>query len=287
MNIDEVVRRQKMRVVSSHRQVTLWVKIVNRLLICTAILFAGNVIADTTIVFKQLGGSQKTIPLQVSNGKVRIELSGESFVLFDSAKKTITKVDSKQSSYVVIDEVSLNVMASTMKNLKNNFMAQMQNLSPENKTQMQMMMGKMVGASEEAIKIEKSLKFTRTGTNKKIAGYHCDVIEGVNQGVKVSEICVVQRDKTNISHGDFESLKQFFDFMKNITSKFPGGEKMKKAFEFWESDLDVVPIQMKQYESGKVKSTYQIDKISNATLNVTEFNVPKEYQKRNVVPGMK
>ena len=259
----------------------------NMVLFLGGIMTASNVLADVTIVFKELGSNEQVIPIKVRDGKVQIGLSGqgESVLLFDSASNTITNIDNKSKSYTVVDEASLNMMANTMTTMQQNLMAQMKNLSPDKRAQMEAMMGQMLGQSGQQ-KTQPSREFRKTNVRKNVAEYSCTVIESITAGIKVSDICVVNRREMNLSDEDFQSLKSFFDFIKQMAQKFPGGEKLEEEFGFWASDENVVPVHITRYKNGKVTTIHQIEKLDTSPLDSTNFEVPVDYRKHSLMPGM-
>jgi len=253
----------------------------------SALVLGNNAFADATIVFKDMGTGETVSPMMIRDGQVRIAgpAIGGDTVLFDSKTSSLTHINNKNKSYMVMDRAAMDMIANTVAIMQQSVIANMKGLTPEKEAQMKAMMSQMMGQSINA-NSQTTREFRKTKIVKEVGSYKCTVIENIKQGIKTSDVCVVDLKDTTLSGEDFKSLKAFFDFVKTIANKIPGGEKMKEEFGFWESDVNVVPVQVTRYENGKVKSVHQIEEIITKSIDSAGFDVPADYKRRSLIPGV-
>lgn len=239
-------------------------------------LAAGPALADTKVEYLDEGSKQPVNVLYVTGDKMRMENVGSSgtYMIFDATAKTVTTVDPKKKKVTVMDEATIAEMGAKMADARKQMDAAMANMSPEQKAQMEKMMGAHMGAGAGASKPKPV--YTRTGKRSKAAGYDCEIVSYEVAGQK-GEMCVAASGALELPASDVNTLKQFGAFMEKMTSQvMPGmsGDTMNI------SALGGLPVRSQQ--AGKPAQVLR--EVSHAALPASLFAVPSDYTRQSLMP---
>jgi len=179
-------------------------------LFLSALFVSSSANADATLSM-QADGQSRT--LQVKDGQLFMSMPEEQTdVLFDSANQTMKVIDHKQKSVYPINEQSLSAIKSQVQGLQGVMSQAMQGLSPEQRQQMQSMLGGfgLGGSAAPAKEPQTSIKAAGDG---QYAGVSCEKFQISIDGVDQGTACISSGNSLGISKADYQTLKSAQDFM--------------------------------------------------------------------------
>jgi len=214
---------------------------------------------DLTILSKVTrdAGSPQSSASYISGDHVRMSHGDGKEMILDLKTGDMTALDTTKKTYYIITRHDIEAMNSRMQEQMNSpemkkAQEQMNNLPPEQKAQMEKMMGGMF----EVI-VEKS------GTSRKIAGYDCDNWTVAIGQFSKSEECVTTQLKYPAAAWD--TYKGFADTMKTMMAAM--GPMAKSALKMQE--------QFKKMKGFPLATTTTTDIMGHKSVIVTEVTTVK------------
>jgi hypothetical protein len=212
---------------------------------------------DLTILSKVTrdGGTPQNSASYISSDHVRMSHGDGKEMLLDLKTGDMTTLDTTKKTYYVITRQDIEAMNSKIQEQMNSpemkkAQEQMNNLPPEQKEQMEKMMGGMF-----AVTVEKS------GTSRKIAGYDCDNWTVAIGQFSKSEECVTTQLKYPAAAWD--AYKGFADTMKTMMAAM--GPMAKGAMQE----------QFKKMKGFPLATTTTTDIMGHKSVIVTEVTTVK------------
>lgn len=185
-----------------------------RLSVVLACLFLGTAVqADTTLTYEE-GGQQSM--LRIAAGKVRFDNGRDgNWLLFDTARREMTLVEPVRREYMVIDEARLNQLQATMDTVLATLQAQLADMPPAMREQMQQIMG---GALPDpsgggAVRLE------ATGRRGEAAGHECGYSRVVVNGEVQSEVCLAPASVLAIAVADQATVREWQKFARSMAER--------------------------------------------------------------------
>ena len=225
----------------------------------------GATTIDFTLKQKDLADTVQVSYLD--DGKALIKAAGGDpniDLLFQQSTETMTIINHGDRSTLDIDANKVSALASqasgVMDLVRQQLTAQMENMSEEQRQQLQKMIEGMGGGQllqpPPPPSQPKSLKETGVQT---INGFTCNKTEVYEGGQKVAEVCTAPADVLGIPAADFaviEAMRKMSDKLRNETAKISGqiGQNLP---QFGNSEVAGVPVQMKD-KSGNSMTITQI-----------------------------
>jgi len=214
---------------------------------------------DLTILSKVTrdGGPSQTSASYISSDHVRMSQGDGKEMILNLKNGDMTALDTTKKTYYVITRQDIEAMNTKMQEQMNSpemkkAQERMNNLSPEQKAQMEKMMGGMF-----AVTVEKS------GTSRKIAGYDCDNWTVAIGQFSKSEECVTTQLKYPAAAWD--AYKGFADTMKTMMAAM--GPMAKGAMKMQE--------QFKKMKGFPLANTTTTDIMGHRSVTVTEVTTVK------------
>ncbi|GAB3024088.1 hypothetical protein [Bowmanella dokdonensis] len=239
------------------------------------------VMADTSIEVKD--EQQKKSQLHktfVSDGKVAVlDSAGRTQVIADTQSGNILVLSHNDKSYSQFDQQSLKEMAGQVGKLKEMAGAMastyLQNLSPEQKAQMQKMMGDMFPEQKPAPEME----LVETDEKEKINGIQCRWLKVKQDGQLVNEACVADLADTPMDQADYQTLGKLMQESAALVGEFVKGEvnRMELGQTLWSKKQ--VPLMLREYEQGQPVRTTHIS-MSQVAPPEGAFSLPEGYKKK-------
>jgi hypothetical protein len=208
---------------------------------------------DLTIISKVTSnGSTQTSRSYISSDRLRLSQPDGNDVIFDVKSGDMTILDAKKKTYYTITQKDMDDMAAMMRERMNspemkNAMEQMKKLPPEQRKQMEQMMGGMF-----AFNVQKS------GTTRTIAGYKCENWTITIGQLSKSEQCITQDVK--LPARVWDPYKKFADNMKSMMSAMG---PMAKNF-------DSMREQMEKMKGFPLATTTTTTIMGNKTVTTSE-----------------
>jgi hypothetical protein len=168
--------------------------------------------ADGIVLTQQLTratGQVTTMDTQITKTKLKAEYSGptgtEQIVIFDGAQQVLYRIDPARKTYMATTKAEVDQMGGLMAGMQ----AQLANMPPAQRAQMEALMRGRMGASASAA-TQKTM-YKKTGTAK-VGRRTCDTYDGTRGDQKVSEICTVAPAALGFTAADFEVSRQLSAF---------------------------------------------------------------------------
>ena len=234
---------------------------------------AGVRIETITRDSKTLAASGKAQLVEVQNGAVRSQGDGSGMIL--KAGKIII-IDDKKKTWSELDKATMQGYA----NQANAAMAQMQermkNMPPEQRAQMEKMMGGMAmpGAGKPVVFEAKKTGKTDTVEGRKCANWHL-----LQDGKIIEEMCVVPFNSLPGKEDMKKSFQELTEAFQGFASAVPNAAEQVKV----RNTIDGYPVRTRPYVNGAPSGTEHVLKSwTEASIPAAQFEVPAGYKKKEL-----
>ena len=197
---------------------------------------------------------------------------------------TLYIIDDKEKSYIVFDKATMEQVAKKLAAQMEQLKQQMDKLPPEQRAQMEQMMGGM-GLSAK----ERTVEVADTGKSDKVDGRPCKLWDVTRDGQLDEQLCVVPysalpgKENFSVVFGKF--AKGFEEMAKSVPML---SGMMANEFSA-QAKVNGYPVRQRAYERGKLideetlVKTWREEAIPDAT-----FEIPTGYQRKQLPmgPGM-
>lgn len=251
----------------------------NRRLLVIGCLLAGSASAGVRIetITRQIGATQQqglTQVVEVQNGAVRAGTE-QGTVLIKNG--TMYILDDRRKTYSVMDAATMQAYASQASAAMARMQAQMQSMTPEQRKQMEAMMGgmKMPGAPGSVPVYEAK----DTGKSDTVEGRKCRLWNLLQDGSVVEEMCVVPYSSLPGKEDMQKSMKQLAEAFAGVAKGIPGAAEQAKA----RSNVDGYPVRTRVWLNGKAQGSENVLKSwTEAVIPAATFEIPAGYQKKDL-----
>lgn len=256
------------------------VRTLSLLLVTTAAAHAGTKLE--TVSRDLSGGRTTTINTWAQGGMMRVETqSNDSTMIFKD--DTIFAISHKDKTYIAMDRESMKRMADQINPALKALQERMKNMSPEQRAQMEKMLGgRIPGGMGEP---EKPQEIKRTSRNDKINGYGCTYVEVREGGVLTDEVCVAPSSALKGSAEVMAAAKRMTAVMQDMMSSMdaPWLKQMaQKQMQNFEA-LGGIPVLSRHFDDGKPQNETTLSNISSEALAATMFEIPAGYSKKDMM----
>jgi hypothetical protein len=188
----------------------------------------------------------------------------------------ITFIDDKRKTYTEMDKAKMEAMA----NKANAAMAQMQermkNMPPEQRAQMEKMMGGMMpgGGGKAPVFTSKD-----TGKTDTVEGRKCRIWHLLKDGQIAEEMCVVPFASLPGKEDMQKSFKEMSEAFAGFASAVPGAQEQSKV----RMGINGYPVRSRPYLNGQPFGTESIMKSwTEANIPAATFAIPSGYKKKDM-----
>ena len=261
------------------------------LLGAVSLIFSQFAFSDATVVYEQSTSTQKSInSMQIKDGKIRFTPPNQNsnYSLYDSNKGSLTHVDVVQKKYLVMDEKDIEQQASQAKKqmdaMRQRMLDRMKDMPPEQKKQVEQMMNNHLSRVEDK-KNPNKLEQKKTSRTETISGIQCTIYENYLQGLKNSELCIVDADKIGLSNEDAKALMAMQEFMKRMQKV--AQEMMGASAQ--SNEINGIPLRTKLFaQDGSVKLETRLTSLSTDVISSETVSIPSDFQVMTMpkLPGM-
>ena len=203
----------------------------------------------------------------IDDGKALIRAAGGDSnidLFYQQSSETMTVINHEDRSTLDIDAEKVSRLASqasgVMDLVRQQLMAQMENMSEEQREQMQKMIEGLGGAQlVQPPSPPPQPKFLKESGTRTVNGFTCDKTEIYQGERKIAEVCSAPADVLGIPNGDIaviESMRNMSQKLREQTAKIT--EKIGQSLpQFGVTEVAGVPVQMKD-ESGNTMTISSI-----------------------------
>lgn len=231
-------------------------------------LLAQAVLADAEMRFDD--GSE----ILISDNRVMFG-DDDTSLIYPGSGTTLTVLDHKNRSYMVIDEAFADSVSGQMKAAMAQVESQLAMLPPEQREQMkEMMKARMPGANARPVVQE----FRSTGRKQEVIGVTCETGELFRDGKKELELCISDPARLGMSKKDYKALSAAFSAMSSLVGRF--SPSTGELF-----DLDViggVPVISNNLSN---ETENRLSRANFDNVDEQRLMIPDDYEKQDP-PGM-
>lgn len=242
-----------------------------------AALVAAPAVADTRIRYVDEQSGEEQSVITIKDGQARMDdANSPTWTLFDTSDDSLIAVDPDQKTWTSLDQETMEKAAGQMNAAMAEMRKQLEQMPPEQRAQMEKMMGDMMGAGGTAVET----KVDRTGETLRKAGHDCEQVFMSVGRMSRSELCVVDPDELDIPDADSAVL----DAMQERMMKF--AETMSQTFgaapTFDFDSLGGLPVYMKQDDepAGQV-----LEGVTHSGIDADLFRIPDGYREEKIEIG--
>jgi hypothetical protein len=196
---------------------------------------------------------------------------------------TIYVLNTKDKTYNAMDRASMQKMAEQISPALKQMQEQLAKLPPEQRAQVE----KMMGQSAPGATKEHTQEFRKTSRSEKVAGYTCNYVEMLEDGVKQSEFCVVPNGTLKGS-ADLMAAAQKMQAMLEDMLKTLDSPLMKQMITRQQTNyaqLGGIPVLTRRFEDGKATAETTLRSVRSESLPASAFDIPAGYTKQDMMQG--
>ena len=237
------------------------------LLVC----LAAPASADTVIKFTS---SQPGMldQMAIKDGKVLINApQSQGRMVMDTTAQKMVMYNDKEKKFIEMDEPYMEQTAKLMEQMRQQMMAQLQNMPAEQRAQIE----KQMGLSNPAAK-PPEVTIKPTGQKKSVNGIECQMNDIITNGAKTMEACMATPQAAKMSADDYATLKQMQAFSKKMMQKSSAMGGAAAGMQDMFPSLDGLPMELKDLQNN---FTMTISAVESTTLNASDFGAGSGYQK--------
>jgi hypothetical protein len=256
------------------------------LMFLAAVFMAGVALAGIygeTVTYKPGQPDQQTVTkMYIEGDKLRIEQPGEkdsTITIYRGDKDLVWMIMPGEKLYQETTKEDIQKMKTQMEQARKMMDEEMKNLSPEQRQQMEKMMGKMPNAPAEQ-KTETVYKLV--GKNEKVNDYTCEHYAAFSDGKKTWDLWTVDYKDVGVGLKDLaplEALGEFFGQIggSNAENYLVGTEEPLKGDEG--PRFHGMPVKWTDVEADSVVRVNELKVLEKRTLDAGLFELPKGFKK--------
>jgi hypothetical protein len=254
----------------------------NRLIIASLALLASSAMAGVKIetitrdINTQVAKGATTV-IQVQDGAVRTTTTDGALILRGGV---MTFIDDKRKSYSEMDKATMDGHAKRANAAMSQMQERLKNMTPEQRAQMEKMMGGMAmpGAGGKTPVFDAK----NTGKTDTVEGRKCTTWHLLQDGKVIDEMCVVPFSSLPGKEDMQKSFKELAETFAGIANAVPGAKEQAKV----RNSIDGYPVRSRAYVNGKPQGIESVLKSwTETTIPASAFTVPAGYKKKDLPMG--
>lgn len=204
---------------------------------------------------------------------------GTGFVIVDAAARKMMMVSDRDKSFTEITEDDMKRMKGQMQAMRAQMAERMKTMTPEQRAQMQAMMGpaaaQMMAAPEDKPHV---WKFEPLGGKKTVNGFACETYRVLLDGVPHEEDCISPWSAGLVKRAEFSGLEKFGETMTDSLGLGRGGAAMPLFHQYPGMPISRVILEA----DGKRGEEHQVKSIKHEAIPAGTFSPPAGYTKREL-----
>ena len=194
------------------------------LMIVGATLASNGAGADAIVAFDiDAPGYQETQVAHIGQGMVSVRNPGgaqNTDAVYDQKSDHVIMIEHDRRSYMILDEATVDDFAGQAEGIASMIQAQLENVSPEQRAQMEQMMENMgLGSIAQQPAAPPELEYLKTAESRTVNGYPCMVYRVLEDGRPNTEMCIASRDALPLQDDDYATLRAMHRFYQRLASK--------------------------------------------------------------------
>lgn len=239
---------------------------------------AGTLLETVNRELSSKGGSM-TINTWAQDGMMRVETQGAQRSTMIYKNDTIYAINHQDKSYYAMDRESMQRVAEQLNPALKMLQERMQDMTPEQRAQMEKMMGGSLPGAETKSEIK------RTARTDKVSGYGCTYVQMLEDGVLTDEMCVAPGKSLKGSDELMTAANRMAQLMREMMSTMdaPWLKQMadKQIQNF--AELGGIPVLSRHFVAGSPQSETTLKSIRTETLAASTFELPAGYTKKDML----
>jgi len=226
-------------------------------LVAAAPSFADSVLELQTTEFGQGQPIVGTVQISSAGKDARIEIisvtSGEAGgMIFHGEQNEMVILDHAQGTYMVIDQVRMNAMASQIDEAMSQMQEALAAMPPEQRAMAEQMMQQRFPTAPPEQSTE---TINDLGSHGEVAGIACRNYEVIRDGLKVRELCVSDWDDIHGGQEAADALKGVANFFESMRQAFAGAggmdvfDRQQELFGHMD-ELDGYPVLFRDFSAS-------------------------------------
>lgn len=225
-------------------------------------------------------GEESATKTYAQANKLRIDAGDAQHGYMIFRDDTMYMIDPKDKSYIAMDRAAMKRMAEQINPALQMFQQQLANLPPEQRAQLEQMMGQKMPQAGKPAKRE-IRKTSRTGN---VSGYSCTYAEVLKNGALVSEMCVTPAANLKAGKDLYEVGMKVSAMVKEMVEGINAPFLQEMATSGME-DLDSLgglPMLTRTFENGKVVEETTVKSLRSESLAESLFTLPSGYRRKEL-----
>ena len=259
------------------------------LIICAGMALPTITNADSVLEYlvKESGVSRATTQeIAIKNDKIMVKSVGgdKNFdLLYRHAVENVLIVDHSKSTVMIVDEQQVDRLNQQMQNVQIMLQAlggQIANLSPEQRQQLQALLGDNVSLDTlaKAAEPQAPTRLVPAGM-KEVGKIHCRVMRVMQGATPVAEICLADAATMNVSNNDAAAIRALFGFYERLA---PKGQALARQQgitlpNITARELSGIPVEFRDL-SGQGSVTMTLRRVNTSPVSPELMRVPSGYK---------
>jgi hypothetical protein len=251
-----------------------------------ALLYCGNVLADTTLTFTSSGDS---LPQAIAfgSGKMRINQADSSdWMMYDLQQNAMFMVNDAKQEYYRIDQAQIEQLGQTLGNLSNQMESALANLPPEQRAAAEAMMRDMMPQKAQPASAP-LIDIRSTGNKDKVADINCSIHETWVAKQRKNEICVADSDDLKLTDEDRKTMQGMADLMQQMVDEVQNsvGDLMPENIAsngLAQIMANGVPVRVREFDNDEVS---ELSSISHDDIPAAQMTIPASYTAQSMDMG--
>jgi hypothetical protein len=254
-------------------------------------LVAAPAYADTLIQYEVEDSRGITAqPVIVKDGTILVKSAGGDpalDILYERDQEQVLVIDHHKHRYTPITDERVGQIARQAEDIRplvEGIGAQLRKLSPKQREKWEKMLGGVsIDELDQAKRLAKTVKVTKTGVGKRIAGIGCEQMRVVKGGSPSAEFCFADPAALKMPESDSATLRSLIGFTRRLAAHAQGLGAQFGVYLPLDSAVSVpgVPVEIRDL-SGKHPVVVTLTKVSESARPPEFFSIPDGYQRKQL-----
>jgi len=199
-----------------------------------------------------------------------------SVVIVDAVARKMVMVNDRDKTFTEITEDDMKRMKGQLKAARAQMAERTKNMTPEQRAQMESMMGPAAKQLLSGDSKPPQWKFEPLGSKKTVNGFACEMYRVLLNGAVQEEDCISPWSAGLVDRAAFSALEKFAESMEDGVGAMRGAMPMFHQFP----GLPITRVMISP--TGERSEEHQVKSISHAAIAASLFAVPAGYTKREL-----
>jgi len=225
---------------------------------------SGNVLDRMT---SYTDGTRSRMDQSSADGSFSIIFLDDEFLYLDHGEK----------NYMVMDEAMLEGLSQQINEAMQEMQAELAKMPPEQRAMVEEMMKGQMGGMGMDVHIP-VLEFREAGSGR-YESYDCTLVEMLEDGVKIQEICTVDFSEVDGSGELRDSFVRMGTMLSKLYDSIPfAGEGVRNPMEMLD-ELKGFPVRAVEFEDGRAATETVLESSREMDIDADKFELPSGYSR--------